>query len=148
MKIIFVNYSVGGYAGDSVSMTTIVKGLESKGHEVIIVTTDGDGYFYDKIRSKMYAPIRKKLLSANGNIIKIDEMSVYPIHCVSNRFGMYCPSATKEAKKIVSGGKVITTPPYAAHIFLGLENSIIFEASGGKKKSITYQPYREQIRNL
>jgi hypothetical protein len=33
MKIIFVNYSVGGYAGDSVSMTTIVKGLESKGHE-------------------------------------------------------------------------------------------------------------------
>jgi len=54
----------------------------------------------------------------------------------------------KETKKIVSGGKVITTPPYAAHIFLGLENSIIFEASGGKKKSITYQPYREQIRNL
>ena len=54
----------------------------------------------------------------------------------------------KERKKIVSGGKVITTPPYAAHIFLGLENSIIFEASGGKKKSITYQPYREQIRNL
>lgn len=54
----------------------------------------------------------------------------------------------KESKKIVSGGKVITTPPYAAHIFFGLENSIIFEASGGKKKSITYQPYREQIRNL
>ena len=54
----------------------------------------------------------------------------------------------KESKKIVSGGKVITPPPYAAHIFIGLENSIIFEASGGKKKSITYQPYREQIRNL
>ena len=82
----------------------IIKGLKHfiyKGHEVIIVTTDGDGYFYDKIRSKMYAPIRKKLLGANGNIIKIDEMSVYPIHCVSNRFGMYCPSATKEAKKII-----------------------------------------------
>ena len=54
----------------------------------------------------------------------------------------------KESKKIVSGGKVITTPPYPAHIFFGLENSIIFAASGGKKKSITYQPYREQIRNL
>ena len=54
----------------------------------------------------------------------------------------------KESKKIVKGGKVITTPPYAAHVFHGLENSIIFEASGGKKKSITYQPYREQIRNL
>ncbi len=54
----------------------------------------------------------------------------------------------KERKKVVSGGKVITTPAYAAHIFFGLENSIIFEASGGGKKSITYQPYREQIRNL
>tara|TARA_B110000263_G_C14919986_1_gene334340 strand:+ start:145 stop:537 length:393 start_codon:yes stop_codon:yes gene_type:complete len=54
----------------------------------------------------------------------------------------------KDSKKIVKGGNVITTPPYAAHIFFGLENSIIFEASGGKKKSITYQPYREQIRNL
>ncbi len=116
MKIIFVNYSVGGYAGDSVSMTTIVKGLESKGHEVIIVTTDGDGYFYDKIRSKMYAPIRKKLLSANGNIIKIDEMSVYPIHCVSNRFGMYCPSATKEAKKIIKKFDVVYVINWYYHL--------------------------------
>ena len=54
----------------------------------------------------------------------------------------------KESKKIVKGVNVITTPPYAANVFHGLENSIIFEASGGKKKSITYQPYREQIRNL
>ena len=116
MKIIFVNYSVGGYAGDSVSMTTIVKGLESKGHEVIIVTTDGNGYFYDKIRSKMYAPIRKKLLGANGNIIKIDEMSVYPIHCVSNRFGMYCPSATKEAKKIINKFDVVYVINWYYHL--------------------------------
>ena len=75
MKIIFVNFSIGGYVGDSVSMTTIVKGLEDRGHEVIIVTTDGDGYFYDKTRSKMYAPIRKKLLGSNGKIVKIDERS-------------------------------------------------------------------------
>jgi|TARA_B100000678_G_scaffold169532_1_gene141393 dTDP-4-dehydrorhamnose 3,5-epimerase-like enzyme len=54
----------------------------------------------------------------------------------------------KEIRKIVSGGKVITTPAYASHIFFGLENSIVFETSGGNKKSITYQPYREQISNL
>ena len=48
MKILFVNYSIGGYAGDSLSMITIVKGLIEKGHEVMIATTDGDGYFYDK----------------------------------------------------------------------------------------------------
>ena len=116
MKIIFVNYSIGGYAGDSVSMTTIVKGLEDRGHEVIIVTTDGDGYFYDKTRSKMYSPIRKKLLGSNGKIIKIDEMSVYPIHCLSNRFGMYCPSATKEAKKIINKFDVVYVINWYYHL--------------------------------
>ena len=116
MKIIFVNFSIGGYVGDSVSMTTIVKGLEDRGHEVIIVTTDGDGYFYDKTRSKMYAPIRKKLLGSNGKIVKIDEMSVYPIHCLSNRFGMYCPSATKEAKKIINKFDVVYVINWYYHL--------------------------------
>lgn len=101
MKIIFVNFGLGGYAGDSVSMITIIKGLEDKGHEVLLVTTDGDGYYNNQKRSEMYAPIRKKLLENNGKIIKIDNISVYPVHCMSNRFGMYCPSATKEAKKII-----------------------------------------------
>ena len=54
----------------------------------------------------------------------------------------------KETKKIIRGGKVITTHPYVAHLIFALENSIIFEASGGNKKSITYQPYRDQIKNL
>ena len=53
----------------------------------------------------------------------------------------------KEVKKIVSGGKVIITPVYAAHLIIALEDSIIFEASGGKKKTIIYQPYRIQIKN-
>ena len=101
MKIIFVNFSVGGYAGDSVSMITIIKGLENKGHEVLLVTTDGDGYYNNKTRSEMYAPIRKKLLDANSKITKIDDLSVYPVHCISNIFGMYCPSATKEAREII-----------------------------------------------
>jgi quercetin dioxygenase-like cupin family protein len=53
----------------------------------------------------------------------------------------------KEIKKIVSGGKVIITPKDAAHIITAIEESVIFEASGGNKKTITYQPYREQIKN-
>ena len=59
MKILFVNFSVGGYAGDAFQMITIVKGLKKIGHEITIATTDGDGYFYDKKRSELYAPIRK-----------------------------------------------------------------------------------------
>jgi hypothetical protein len=53
----------------------------------------------------------------------------------------------KEIKKIVSGGNVIITPAYAAHIITAIEDSIIFEASGGKKETIIYQKYREQIKN-
>ena len=48
MKIIFVNFGLGGYAGDSVSMITIIRQLEKKGHEVLLVTTDGDGYYNNK----------------------------------------------------------------------------------------------------
>ena len=44
-------------------------------------------------------------------------------------------------------GKVIITPAHAAHLITALEDSIIFEASGGKKKTIIYKPYRIQIKN-
>ena len=116
MKILFVNYSIGGYAGDAVQMITIVKGLNDKDHEVVIATTDGDGYSYDETKSKMYAPIRKKLLEANGKIIKIDEMSIYPIHCLSSRFGMYCPSAAKEARKIIKKFDVVYVINWYYHL--------------------------------
>ena len=116
MKILFVNYSIGGYAGDAVQMITIVKGLNDKDHEVVIATTDGDGYSYDETKSKMYAPIRKKLLEANGKIIKIDGMSVYPIHCLSSRFGMYCPSAAKEARKIIKEFDVVYVINWYYHL--------------------------------
>ena len=116
MKILFVNFSIGGYAGDAIQMITIVKGLNDKDHEVVIATTDGDGYFYDKAKSKMYAPIRKKLLEANGKIIKIDGMSVYPIHCLSSRFGMYCPSAAKEARKIIKKFDVVYVINWYYHL--------------------------------
>ena len=116
MKILFVNYSIGGYAGDAVQMVAIAKGLNDKDHEVVIATTDGDGYSYDETKSKMYAPIRKKLLEANGKIIKIDGMSVYPIHCLSSRFGMYCPSAAKEARKIIKKFDVVYVINWYYHL--------------------------------
>ena len=116
MKILFVNYSIGGYAGDAIQMITIAKGLNDRDHEVVIATTDGDGYFYDETKSKMYAPVRKKLLGSNGKIIKIDGMSVYPIHCLSSRFGMYCPSAAKEARKIIKKFDVVYVINWYYHL--------------------------------
>jgi glycosyltransferase involved in cell wall biosynthesis len=107
MNILFVNYSLGGYAGDSISMRTIVAGLQKIGHNVTIITTDGDGYFYDKKRSTLYSPIRQKLLKNVNKIIEIDGLKILPIHCVSSKFGMYCPSANKIGKKIIKEFDVI-----------------------------------------
>ena len=107
MKILVVNFSIGGYAGDALQMITVVKGLQKMGHEVMIVTTDGDGYYYDEARSKLYSPIRKKLLEAKEKPIEIDTMSIYPVHCISHRLAMYCPSAAKVARIIIKKYDVV-----------------------------------------
>ncbi len=52
----------------------------------------------------------------------------------------------KEIKKILNTGNVVKTPAYAAHLVIALEDSIIFETSDEIKKTINYQPYREQIK--
>ena len=91
MKILFVNFAVGGYAGDAAQFMLIVKGLISLGHKVIVAVPDGDGFFYDKARSKSYATIRKKLLDAKGEFVEIEGVSILPIHCVSEKLGYYCP---------------------------------------------------------
>ena len=101
MKLLVVNYSLGGYAGDSIQMRTIVEGLKKRGHSVTIMTTDGDGYFYDKKRSDLYSPIRQKLIQNASHEIEIDGLKILPIHCILSRFGMYCPSANSIGKKII-----------------------------------------------
>ncbi len=53
---------------------------------------------------------------------------------------------SNEVKKIMKCGSVIYTPPYAAHLLVALEDSIVFETSDEDKKTINYQKYREQIK--
>lgn len=111
-----VNYSIGGFAGDYGQMSLIAKGLQKLGHEVTIVVTDGDGFYFDKAKSKSYSTVRKKLLDARGKTIMIDEIPTYPIHCLTPKIGMYCPSAAKTARKIIADYDIVYAINWYHHL--------------------------------
>ena len=107
MNILFLNFNVSGFAGDAKQPLLIAKGLIELGHNVVYAVPDGDGWFFDKSKSKSYAPIRKKLLEAKGEYVKIEGVPILPIHCTSEKLGYYCPDATKIAKKILPDFDVV-----------------------------------------
>ena len=61
MKILKVNYGLPGFAGDSNQLFSIIKQLNSNGHEITIVTTDADIYYFDRQKSKQYSEIKQTL---------------------------------------------------------------------------------------
>ncbi|MCV0373507.1 MAG: glycosyltransferase [Nitrosarchaeum sp.] len=108
MKILKVNFNVGGYAGDNHEILTVAKELRELGHEVDLATSDADAFYFDKEKSQKYSTIRKRLLDADeNNPIIIDDISVYVTHCISNSLGMFCPNATNFAKKLIPKYDVI-----------------------------------------
>jgi len=116
MKILFVNFNIGGFAGDTSQVQYIIKGLEKLGHEVTLAVTDGNVFYYDKEKTKSYAPIRQKLLNSQGKIVEINGIKVFPIHCISNRMGLYCPSAAKVARQIIKNYDVVYATTWYYHI--------------------------------
>ena len=98
---------MGGFAGDAAQFLLLAKGLIDLGNEVTIAVPDGDGFYYDKDKSKKYAAIRKKLLDAKGELIEINKIPVLPIHCTSEKYGYYCPDASKIGKKILKDFDII-----------------------------------------
>ena len=122
MKILFVNFAVGGFAGDAVQMSLIVRGLMDLGHKVVVAVPDGDGYFFDKSKSKKYEPIRKKILEANGKIIEIEGVSILPIHCISEKLGYYCPDAAKIGRKILKDFDIVYCLNWYYHLAMTFSN--------------------------
>lgn len=116
MRILIINYSIGGFAGDYGQMLLVAKGLQDLGHKVTIVVTDGDGFYFDKAKSKSYSTIRKKLLDAKGKTIEINGVPVYPIHCVTPKMGMYCPTAPKIARRIIRDYDVVYAINWYHHL--------------------------------
>ena len=107
MNILILNFAVAGFAGDAKDPLLIAKGLIELDHNVVYVVPDGDGFFFDESKSKSYAPIRKKLLEAKGEYVKINGVTILPIHCTSEKLGYYCPDAKKIAKKILPDFDVV-----------------------------------------
>ena len=116
MKILFVNFNIGGFAGDSGQIPLIAKYLLKLGHHVTIVTTDGDIFFYDKKKSIQYSKIRQKLQNAHEKIIEINDIPVLPVHCITEKIGLYCPNASKIAKEILPKYDVVHIHNWYYHL--------------------------------
>lgn len=116
MRILQIINQLSSFMGDSGQVLMIAKILQQLGHEVTIVTTDGDPFVNNPEHSKMYAETRKKLLCSKGQLVYIDGIPVYAAHCISTRLGMYSPNATKIAKKIVKNFDIVHIYSWYYHL--------------------------------
>jgi len=116
MRILFVNFNIGGFAGDTPQAQFIIKGLEALGHEVTFVVTDGEAFYFDEEKKKSYAPIRQKLLNSRGKIVDINGIRVLPIHCITNKMGLFCPSAAKVARQIIRDYDIVYATNWYYHL--------------------------------
>ena len=101
MKILHVGSPLTDFMGEFGLLFKASKGLKDLGHEVTIVTTDADSFYYDKEKSRVYSETRKKLLNADKNQILFNEVPLYALHCTGHKFGFYCPDAKNFARKII-----------------------------------------------
>jgi len=99
MRILQVISQLADFMGDSGQVLLLAKNFQKKGHQVSIVTTDGDPFFNNKQNSMQYEKTRIKLQESKGKVIEIDGIPVYAVHCVLPKFGMFSPGAYSFAKK-------------------------------------------------
>jgi glycosyltransferase involved in cell wall biosynthesis len=116
MKILFINFNIGGFAGDTPQAQFIIKGLQELGHEVLFVVTDGEAFYFDEQKMKSYAPVRQKLLNSRNKIVEINGINVLPVHCITNKFGLYCPSAAKVARQIIKDYDIVYATNWYYHL--------------------------------
>ena len=117
MKILQVISQLSDFMGDSGQVLHIARELQRMDHQVYIVTTDGDPFDSEE-NSKKYHETRKKLLENQDNIVEINGIPVYALHCKYTSLGMYSPNATKLAKKIVREFDIIHIYSWYHHIGL------------------------------
>jgi glycosyltransferase involved in cell wall biosynthesis len=116
MKILHVGSPLTTFTGDMGLIFKSSKGLIDSGHELTIVTTDADSFFYDKEKSKIFSDTRKKLTQAVDKPIIFEGVPLKAIHCTIHKFGFFCPNAKKFAREIVSDFDVIHVCTWYSHI--------------------------------
>ena len=127
MRILFVINQISEWRGDSGLVWYSAKFLKNKGHEVSIVTTDGNPS-KNKNEDLDYLNILKKLSNENDEPVIINNIPIYSTHCTIEDFGMYAPNAKNLAKKIVKNFDLIHIYSWYHHI--GIEFFKIAKSSG------------------
>lgn len=116
MKILHVGSPFTDFIGEFGLIFKVTNGLRDLDHEVDIMTTDADCFYYDKEKSLSYSPIRKKFLNIEKQPIIYKDIPIFVEHCVSHKLGLYCPNAKKNARKIVTNYDVIHVCTWYSHI--------------------------------
>ena len=127
MRILFVINQISEWRGDSGLVWYSAKFLKNKGHEVSIVTTDGNPS-KNKNEDLDYLTILKKLSNENDEPVIINNIPIYSTHCTIKDLGMYAPNAKNLAKKIVKNFDLIHIYSWYHHI--GIEFFKIAKSSG------------------
>ena len=100
MRILHVGSPFTDFMGEFGLIFKVSKGLKDLGHDVTIVTTDADSFFYDKEKSVVYSDTRKMISNASQKPVFYKEVPTYALHCTIHRFGFYCPDAKKFASEV------------------------------------------------
>lgn len=115
MKILYVINQISDWSGDSGLLWLTVKLIKKRGHEVAIATTDGNP-FRDEESILKYSKTVKELSKSNKNSVKINDIPIFKVHCISSNFGMYSPNAGKIAKKIIRNFDIVHIYSWYHHI--------------------------------
>ncbi len=116
MKILHIGSPLTTFTGDMGLIFKSSKGLIDLGHEVTIVTTDADSFFYDKEKSEIFSNTREKLLKAVTNPITFEGVPLRALHCTIHKFGFFCPDAKRFAREIISDFDVVHVCTWYSHI--------------------------------
>ena len=102
VRILFVISQLAAFTGDAGLVHWMAESLQKLHHEVVIVTTDADPFLNDEDSSKKYSEQRLLFINNIEQKIKVDGISVIPLHCTSNKLGMYCPNAKTFGSKMIT----------------------------------------------
>ena len=116
MKILHVGSPLTTFTGDMGLIFKASKGLRNLGHELTIVTTDADSFYYDKEKSHVYSETRKQLAKAREKSIIFKGVPLYALHCTIHKFGFFCPDAKKFAREIIPSFDVVHVCTWYSHI--------------------------------
>ena len=116
MKILQVGSPFADFNGQFGLTFRSSKGLIKFGHEVTIVTTDGDCFFFDKEKSDQYSKILGKLQNSESRPTVYDGVPLYALHCTMPRLGMYCPKSSEIAKKIIPKFDIVHVCGWYSHV--------------------------------